>query len=308
LGLLSGNGFDASAFNVVTLTGDFAPSSDVGGRVAVFGSYTGNGYQIDSQVTSVPNNYSETYALIVNKNITSNSFTLGAGEAESAYVGGTYSPSVFNGNKTTVVAPPTASDFSFTNAQVYLDNLSSTTLAAAGTTVTVGDNGTNFFVAPTGNGLFIYNVDASYFNGSLNQNRGFEVDLTSTSQSVIINITGAGATSLQFSKGTQVKIGSNFVNANTTGGVPVMFNIPTATSVSTSNGNLNGSILAPYATFSSPNQTVDGQLFVGSVNGLAETHDQYYSGTLPTSTPEPLTFVLMGAGLLAVGVLRGKKT
>lgn len=40
-------GFDASAFNVVTLgtsssltTGNFAPVSDIGGRVAVFGNYT----------------------------------------------------------------------------------------------------------------------------------------------------------------------------------------------------------------------------------------------------------------------------
>jgi hypothetical protein len=59
----------------------------------------------------------------------------------------------------------------------------------------------------------------------------------------------------------------------------------------------------------SPNEDVDGQIIVASVEGLAETHDQYYSGMLPslsTATPEPGTFFLFGAALIAVGLIRKK--
>jgi len=192
-----------------------------------------------------------------------------------------------------VVTSQAAVDFSFLSARTSLQTLSTTTLGsdAAAVTLNPQSNGTNYVVSPTGSGTFVYNVNASYFT---NQNLGFEVDLVS-GQSVIINVTGAGATNLTFSKGTVINYNGSQVNANTTGGVPVLFNLPTATSVSTSNGQINGSILAPFATFSSPNQTVDGQLFVASVNGLAETHDQYFNGQLPgAATPEPGTFFLMG--------------
>jgi hypothetical protein len=50
-------------------TGNFSPGSAIGGRVAVFGNYTGNGCRIDSQATSVPNPYIETCALVVNGSI-----------------------------------------------------------------------------------------------------------------------------------------------------------------------------------------------------------------------------------------------
>ena len=88
------------------------------------------------------------------------------------------------------------------------------------------------------------------------------------------------------------------MNANTTTGVPVLFNLPEVTTLNTSNGAINGTILAPYPVFNSPNnEDVDGQIIVASVEGLAEAHEQYYNGTLPsmsTATPLPATFVLSG--------------
>jgi choice-of-anchor A domain-containing protein len=313
-----GSGFDASAFNVVTLgtsstisTGNFNPNSDIGGRIAVFGNYTGNGYAIDSQANTVPNNYTETYALIVNGSITTNAFTLGNGSAsQEAFVGGTYTN--FNSPKPTVVTQLSASDFDFYAARTSLQNLSASTLANYSTAVTATpqSNGTNYVLSPSGSGFFVYNVNYSYFT---NQNLAFEVDVV-TGQSVVINVVGAPA-NLTLSKGTVVKYNGVTVNANTTGGVPVLFNLPEVTTLSTSNGAVNGSILAPFATFESPNQTVDGQIFVASVNGLAETHDQYYNGTLPSlsgsaslaAVPEPSTFMLIGCALLAIGLLRGKR-
>jgi choice-of-anchor A domain-containing protein len=129
-----------------------------------------------------------------------------------------------------------------------------------------------------------------------------------TGQSVVINVTGAPA-DFTFSKGTVVLYNGVTVNANTTGGVPVLFNLPEVTILNTSNGVINGSILAPFAAFNSPNQDVDGQLIVASVGGLAETHDQYYNGTLPsltTVTPEPVTFILVGSALIGISLMRRK--
>jgi choice-of-anchor A domain-containing protein len=308
-----GNGFNASAFNVVTLgtasgnAGNFSPNSDIGGGVAVFGSYTGNGYAIDQQYSAVPNPYTDKYAMIVNGSITTTCcFTMGSGTNLPVWIGGTYTP--FNSPAPTVVQPPTASDFDFLAARTSLDNLSTSTLAnyATAVTATPTSNGNNYVLSPTGSGFFVYNVDYSYFT---NQNLGFQVNVA-TGQSVVINVTGAPA-NFTLSKGTQVVYNGVAVNANTTGGVPVLFNLPEVTTFNTSNGAVVGSVLAPFAAFNSPNQVVDGQLFVASVTGLAETHDQYYNGTLPSlgtasATPEPATFFLVGGALIAIGFLRRK--
>jgi hypothetical protein len=50
-------------------------------------------------------------------------------------------------------------------------------------------------------------------------------------------------------------------------------------------------------------------VIAGSVTNLGETHDDYFNGTgLPStsmsSTPEPMTFTLIGGGLLVIGGLR----
>jgi len=130
----------------------------------------------------------------------------------------------------------------------------------------------------------------------------------SSGQSVVINVTGASA-DFTLSKGTVVVYNGNTVNANTIGGVPVLFNLPEVTTLNTSNGEIDGSILAPCAVFNSPNQDMDGQIIVASVEGLAETHDQYYNGVPPslnTATPEPATLFLFGGALLAMGVIRRK--
>jgi choice-of-anchor A domain-containing protein len=227
------------------------------------------------------------------------------GTSQAVWIGGTHP--TFNAPTPNISSSQASLDFDFLAARTALQNLSSNTLEhyAGATTGTPVTNGTNYVLTASGSGMLVYNVDASYFT---NQNLAFEVDLVS-GQSVIINITGAPST-FTFAKGTVVKYNGTTVTANTTGGVPVLFNIPEVSSLATSNGSINGSILAPFAAFSSPNQTIDGQLFVASVSGLAETHDQYYNGLLPsfsTATPEPLSFLLLGTGLMALGLI-GKRS
>jgi choice-of-anchor A domain-containing protein len=115
--------------------------------------------------------------------------------------------------------------------------------------------------------------------------------------------------------GTNIVTGSQSLTINgqqpdlNSGGIPILFNFPTAQSL-TINGRLTASVLAPFADFSS-NSNVSGNIIVGQVDGTSESHDDYFSGTgLPgfsTSTPEPISFLLLGGGLIAIGAIRKRR-
>ena len=306
LGPLSGAGWNASAFNIVTLgsstnSGNFTSQSDVGGRVAVYGNYSDQG-PINAQRYDP---YSETYALAVNGLYDSQHVTIG-GSNQSVYLPNTgYAPSQlntdFNSPYPTVVTSAAASDFDFIAARTALDLLSATTLPgnAQNASVTKGPSYYVLDITSMGAGLYVFNVPYACVS---DQNLPFELNLN-TNQSVIVNVTGAPASATL--RGAVINYGGAQVGANTTGGVPVLFNLANVTSLG-ANGMISGSILAPLATFNT-NQSVNGQLFVASVSNVGEVHDQYYSGSLPgavTQTPEPVTLLLVGSGLVAIGFIR----
>lgn len=300
---LCGTGWDASAFNVITLgvlggananAGNFMPGSDVGGRVAVYGNFNGNGAQIGSQGYDP---VSDLFTLIVNGSINTNPFTVGNGStAGSVFVLGAH-PS-FNSPQPTVKTTGT-SDFDFAAARTALQSLSTTGLSAGAITGVPVSNGTNYVLNVVGTGSKTYNVDASYFT---NQNLGFEVDVTSGA-SVVINIVNAG-TNFTSQKGTVIKVNGTAVGHNTSAGDAVLFNVSTATSVNVTNGEFTGTLLAPFATYNS-NQGFNGQLIVASVLSVGEVHDIYFSGSLPgttsgtpTATPEPSSWISFLAGVV----------
>jgi hypothetical protein len=290
--------WNASAFNIVTLLGGLTSSSDIGGGVAVNGNLNTSSAPVDSSPLGNP--YTDQYGLIVNGNITNGGgMTLGGGSAGQAWIKGTYP--AFNAPAPTVSTSAASLDFSFATAATSLDQLAGTTLpgASGATTLTFANSNGNFVIAPSGAGVFVYNVAYTYLTQA---NQALEVDLTSTTtQTVIVNVTGAPpGGNLTSSAGTVVKInGSN--EGQTQGGVPVLFNFENLNgTLSVTSGTIDGTYLAPQATFNT-GLSVNGQLFVGSVTGTGEVHDDYFNGSLPsTATPEPAALSMCAGGLLLI--------
>jgi choice-of-anchor A domain-containing protein len=308
--------WNASAFNVVTLggvsgdsnSGNYTDPADAGGGIAVAGNLIASGSPIGSQKGQIVNPYTSANTLVVDGQIQqTNRLTVGNNTQESVYYRS--AAAGFQGFNATAPTINAVEDFDFLSAGTALKQLSTQTLAnyAGALNTAPVDNGTNYALdlrAKAG-GTYVYNVDASYFQ---NQNRAFEVDLNG-GQTAIVNITNAPV-NFTMSKGTVIQYAGSQVGQTTTGGVPVLFNvISPATLTIAVGGQLNGTLLAPTATFTG-NNSVDGQLFVATLNASGEIHNQYFSGTLPSfaTVPEPATGAVCLASVLlwGAGVRRGR--
>jgi choice-of-anchor A domain-containing protein len=97
--------------------------------------------------------------------------------------------------------------------------------------------------------------------------------------SVIVNISGA---TLDWQPGTfTLPGGGTSCKAKTTSFCQhILYNMYEATNVSISGIGIQGSILAPYATFNGKGGNVDGQVIVNYMSGITEYHPYYFSGCL----------------------------
>jgi len=314
LGPLSGTGWNASAFNVVTLgvlsgnligaptlAGNFSSNSDIGGGVAAFGNVSDANTLTNGGVT---NPYTDAFNVIVNG---SNSGTTVKG-CGNIYLGGGGSASPVGCSNPTVSS--TGLDFNFAAARTALDNYSYNTLTSSslnllGTPAPVSGQPYQYSItipSPTTAGPVYVDLNPAYLTaGSLNINYN-----KSLVTAIIFNVAGSTITTgnFEFYYNGSVPSGNDF------GANPVLFNFYQATTV-TLNNTFDASILAPFATV---NTSLDvlGQLIAGQVNSIGETHDDYFSGTgLVTTnisaTPEPITFVTIGGGLLLIGALMKKR-
>jgi choice-of-anchor A domain-containing protein len=250
VGPLSGTGWDASAFNVVTLTGGLTAGSDINGRVAVYGVFSdsaGVGNNLNG------NTYTETYAAIFNGGV-SGAVTVQNG---AAWVG-TGSTSQIT-DSSGIYTPPTtpSSDFNFAAARTALDNYSANTLTASslgqvnllGTPTQINGQPYQYSISipsPSTPGPVYVDLNPGYLNvNSLNIN----YDSTKVT-AIVFNVAGTSVTGNLgnlFINGTPILNTGN--GGNDFGANRILFNFYQATSVAIQN-TFYSSILAPLATLS----------------------------------------------------------
>jgi choice-of-anchor A domain-containing protein len=326
----------AATYGVFTF-GNFTESNtDSGGRVAVGGNFipaNNGGFTIASSLSDPAG----VYDLVVAGNLTNNGYMLGGGDV---FVGGNMAwnsltiphNAYVNGNATNngggsvggtifaagACAEPgylsckksavTASPIDFLGAQTNLDNVSSSLAAQTANGTTSYDGAGTYTLTGTSSSLNVFNLSNGNFTGAT------------------INITApAGSTVIVNVAGTSDSINGGSINLNGVSASNVIFNYSAATSISISSLAFNGTLLAPYATFTGNSGQLNGQLIVNNAQGTTEFHNVLFSGTLPSgsgaqssginaditsqgsATPEPATWaMMMGAGAM-VYVIRRRK-
>jgi choice-of-anchor A domain-containing protein len=300
----------ASGYNVFILGAYSTPgSTDIQGSVAVGGAFIATGsLSINQSPGGGP--APSTVGLVVGGNLTLAGGQLDNTNAGDAYVGGNVSSSSFynfehnlnySGTLTpaniTVVgttAHPTTIPINFTSAATTLDQLSNTLqgLAANGS-VALGA-GSVYTLTGSACSVCVFDLTGGVFSGS-------SITINAPSgATVVINVSG---TADSFTNSSINYIGG--ITANDT-----IFNFNSATTLITSGTTVNGSILAPFATFTGMNGSVDGELIAASVTGeSAELESAFiFNGNLGSlATPEPATWMLMAVAPLACVFIRARQ-
>ncbi len=147
------------------------------------------------------------------------------------------------------------------------------------------------------NDLNVFHLDAALLDQANYMNI-----VVPTGSTVLFNVYGdvAGLTSMGFN-GL-----SNYAN--------VLFNFVDATTLNLNGVGVPGTILAPHATVNFENGDIKGTLIAKHLkagNGGTSFKGGQFAGTLPgddpAEVPEPSTYALAAAGLIALGVAKRKK-
>ena len=324
-------GLDAmSAYNLIVL-GDLNSSSEVEGRTFVGGNLTGtsSNYQISSSLPAAPTG--TVPALTVVGNVTggikaidngggalvggnvSSGFNLN-GAAQTVDVGGTISNTNVNSN--TVVSGLGTSNPAFVvgltqygSAMGTSMNSLSYQLGVLPNTATVSMNGTTgvFNVPAHATAPTVFTVTAA----QLSAMTAIQVN-TDGSNLVVINVTG-----------TSAALSANFLGGTNNLGTSVIWNFPSATSLSFTTA-WGGSVLAPLAAATTANYiqgsavfgslVQNGEMHIGTLGGSYSVPITPIGGSSTSSTssggvvvPEPGIVALMGAGLVALGLRRRRR-
>jgi choice-of-anchor A domain-containing protein len=283
----------AAPYNVFVLNNFTSSYSDIQGGLAAGGNISITGYSVGAGLTSAQaaTQFPLGDTLVSGGLLTAASGDLWEGNAYGATTNVT--PNVFNlngGSLTTGGSPV----IDFSDVGVQLNSLST---SLAGMATTAGDTCTVAFGVTTtctvvGNGLNVINVaDPSVFAGKT-------INVNSTGSNVTLVINVAGATDSLGGAGFNV-----FDN-----GVTVLLNYYQANTVQLGSSAFTASVLAPLATVSaSGGGNFNGNLIANNFSGQLEFHNtDLFSGDLPAAVPEPRSFLLGGAGFIAIGLLMRK--
>ena len=293
------NGF---FFNTFSYTADF------GGGIAAGGSITiGNTQVADALLGEVLSAFAGNYTLVAGGTLTATNGQVATGNAYGGGPNNNFSLSMLNGSFQS--APGTSDPINFAAQQTSFRNLSSTLSHMASTGTCTFDGFATTTCTATAPGLNIINVSDPTILGT---SRTVNINL-GTNSYVILNVAGGTSTPDYMSNyGFNVYLngvnqGSSNGDSTTTLAHNILFNYYQATGLDIT--SVMGSVLAPYAAVSGISSgQIDGTLVGNSFSGPTEFHNYGYTGTLPSATPEPSTYLMIAAGLMAFAGLSRKRS
>lgn len=275
----------AGEYNAFVFGSYSSAYSDIEGSLAAGGSGTFTGYSINS--SNVPD--SNGNGLVVGGSLSFNNGQIYG----NAQVGGAAATSSFNVVGGSLYANNPNLPVDFTTEKTNLQGLSTSLSQIGATGSTVSQYGGISLTGDMSTGLQVFNVNGSDL---LNANSFNLIDVNSNA-TVLINVSGSvsGFTNMGF-------------NLGSADSSKVLFNFYEATDLTMSGVGVWGSVLAAWADVDATNGQFNGTLIANSFNGNMELHTNTFTGDLPTPTPLPGSFVLMGSGLLGLLAIRRKKS
>lgn len=309
-----------SAYNLVALgtvdsngnpviAGNVATGSDVEGRIAAANQVT-QATTIGSSLGSDPyGSLAGGYAMVAGNGVATQGYFNVNGGGNVYATGGSYN---FNDGGKLVSSGADPINFSSLRAAMDTETIelaSLTSNGVVGAPTPVGGNPSWLVLSGTSKSLNVFTLTAAQF-ASANNPIDIQVPAGST---VIINVEGTRVT-----LGTGIYVnGVQESDSNNDGG-DILFNFANATTVAI-DGQLDGAILAPFATLSGGSQ-MGGNFIAAAISSTGEVHNEEFDGTLPTfvtpdgsptgspagspaATPEPGSLTLMGSGILLMIVL-----
>lgn len=291
--------FPMQEFNVIVLgtpngnggrtsVGSFDDSSDIQGSAFINGDVAGTTFA-DQGLPS-----GDTIGLEATGGVTSSSVHVNNG---NVLLGGTAASgfSVNSGGTRTQNSSQPATDLAnFSSTLTSTSDQWAKLATTNGTSVQTGNNSMNFIIPTSAGNFVVFNVNSSNFG----QNDNIEFTGLASNQQVLINVSGTSFTEPG---------GINFINNNASvDGNAVIWNFSDATSISLS-AEFDGSILAPNATLSDPNNVITGNIAVANLGSVGEIDFASPNFTPPLNAvpaggplPVPASFGLVAIGSVAL--------
>jgi len=202
-------------------------------------------------------------------------------------------------NGTGSITTTGASPIDFAAARTELTGLSNT-IDSIATALGIRPSATNDVVLNA-----IGSEEIVYFQLTAQQFANL-AQINTNGHTVIINVTGA-AQDYTHSAFYVDALGQQ-PSGDSTIAQKILFNFNDATSLRL-NSSIGGAVLAPFAHVTGTAQ-VNGQFIVNSIDFQGEIHGAPFRGSVPSGggeVPEPATYALCGAGLLAAALARRRK-
>jgi choice-of-anchor A domain-containing protein len=242
-------------------------SGSVEGAAAISGTASLSSESIASAWTG------DSARLVVGGNLTYTNGSVGQNGTGSIRVGGTMSlTGVGRGSATS-----SATTENWSALKSYYQSLSTSLGALTGIAPVSGNNGTQFTLHGTDPVRNVFTLTAAQAGAA--RTLVFDVPSASTA---IVNIPG-GSVSLTNGQQMILQNGQQVAMSGSPFATRVLFNLPQAGSLAVSSWSIQGTVLAPQATFSFSNGQVFGQMFVSSLSSSSVGYQQcgVFKGTLP---------------------------